>query len=112
MTKYVLMLSIMFFLIALLTNCSSDKSSLGIFEANSDIGDVAIEGSVDYNSEEDSYTISGSGKNMWAEKDAFHYVWKKVSGDISLSTEMSWMGEGKNPHRKSGIISMSGLVIV
>ena len=109
MTKYVVIVSIMFFSIALLTNCNSNQSSLGIFEANSDIGDVIIEGSVDYNSEDGSYTIYGSGKNMWSEKDAFHYVWEKVSGDISLSTKMSWIGKGKNPHRKGGIIIRQNL---
>ena len=29
-----------------------------------------------------SYTVAGSGENMWAAKDAFHYAWKKASGDL------------------------------
>ena len=30
------------------------------------------------------YTITGGGANMWAATDAFYFVWKKISGDISL----------------------------
>jgi len=32
-----------------------------------------------------TYTVSGSGTNMWFNSDELHFVWKKVSGDISLT---------------------------
>ena len=34
----------------------------------------------------------------------FSFVWKKVSGDLELSAEVNWEGEGKNAHRKAGVM--------
>src|SRR5215469_5465488 len=53
-----------------------------IFEGHGDIGSVRRPGSVDYDAGRQTYTISGSGENMWSGKDAFHFVWKKASGDV------------------------------
>lgn len=61
-------------LLVLVSSCKQ-KPAIGIFEANTDIGEVGIAGSVVYDAENESYTISGSGENMWFEKDAFHYVY-------------------------------------
>ena len=97
-----------FFMFLLLLSCGN-QSSMGIFETNLDIGEVGVVGSATYDTETDSYTISGSGENMWLNKDAFHYVWKKVSGDVSLSTRIAWEGKGVNPHRKAGIIIRQNL---
>ena len=109
MTKYVkaLLSFISFLFLAISMNAQS--MSIGIFEATDDIGNVSIKGKSVYDENKDSYTISGAGENMWFEKDAFHYVWKKVSGDISLSAEINWITEGVNPHRKAGVIIRQNL---
>jgi hypothetical protein len=74
---------------------------LGIFEGHGDVGTVLHPGSVDYDAGKQSYTIAGSGENMWFAADAFHFVWKKVSGDVSLAADVNFLGQGKNPHRKA-----------
>jgi TolB protein len=48
--------------------------------------------------------VSGSGTNMWFDSDELHYVWKKVSGDISIAADINWVGEGLDPHRKACLI--------
>ncbi len=75
--------------------------TLGIFEGHGDVGTVLHPGSVDYDAGKQSYTIAGSGENMWFAADAFHFVWKKVSGDVSLAADVNFLGQGKNPHRKA-----------
>ena len=92
----------------LLSGCMQDES-LGIFEGHNDIGKILIPGSIKYDSEKDSYEIAGSGENMWFNEDALHYVWKQVSGDVSLTADIAWIGEGKNPHRKAGIMIRDGI---
>jgi hypothetical protein len=77
---------------------------LGIFENHADVGTVQHPGSVAYDADARSYTVAGSGENMWAAKDAFHYVWKKVSGDVALSADISFIGKGKEPHRKACLV--------
>lgn len=77
---------------------------LGIFEGNGDIGNVGHPGSVEFHSSDSTYTVSGGGTNMWFNNDEFHYVWKKVSGDVSLAADISWVGEGMESHRKACLI--------
>jgi TolB protein len=38
---------------------------------------------------------------MWFVADAFHFVWQKVTGDVSLSANISFVGSGGNEHRKA-----------
>src|SRR5208337_3710590 len=75
--------------------------AIGIFEGHGDVGTVLLAGSVDYDAGKQSYTLAGSGENMWFAADAFHFVWKKVSGDVSLAADVNFLGQGKNPHRKA-----------
>src|SRR5271154_829644 len=74
---------------------------LGIFTGNTDVGTVLHEGSATFDPATAQYTLAGSGENIWFDKDAFHFVWKKVSGDAILSADVSFLGAGTNPHRKA-----------
>jgi hypothetical protein len=89
------------------TNCQDSElviEDLGLFENHTDIGKTKIPGSVNYDAGQKSYTISGSGENMWFTDDAFHFVWMKMSGDVSLAASIKWIGNGVNPHRKACLI--------
>ncbi len=81
----------------------------GIFEANRDIGEVKHPGKVVFNPADSSYTVSGSGTNMWFETDEFHFVYKKVSGDVSLAADIEWLNDGVDPHRKACLILRQSL---
>src|ERR1035441_3401971 len=62
---------------------------LGIFSGQQDVGTVLHAGSAQYDKAHDTYTVSGSGENMWFGMDDIHFVWKKVSGDVSLTDRKS-----------------------
>lgn len=78
-------------------------TSLGIFESQSDVGSVVPPGVASFDSASGVYTIRSAGVNLWVNVDAFHFVWKKVSGDVSLTADvkLSDAGPGSNPHRKA-----------
>ncbi|MHC4426255.1 MAG: TolB family protein [Planctomycetota bacterium] len=82
--------------------CGASASSLGIFDNSSDIGLVERAGSARFNQSSNEYQITGGGANIWGEKDAFQYLWRRDSGDLSLTAKIRWIGEGKNAHRKAG----------
>ena len=64
-----------------------------IFASQSDVGDVLHPGSAEYDANTKTYTVSGSGDNMWASNDEFHFVWKQVSAkDLSLTADISSPG--------------------
>jgi Tol biopolymer transport system component len=83
----------------------TSSGPVGIFEGHGDVGVILHPGSVDFDAAAKTYTISGSGDNIWAVEDDFHYVWKKVSGDVSLTADIAFMGTGGNEHRK-GVLMM------
>ena len=68
-----------------LSLAAQSGSSLGIFDQHSDVGTVLHAGAVEYDAGKQTYTIAGSGENMWSVADAFQFVWKKASGDLVLS---------------------------
>jgi len=81
----------------------------GQFEDNGDIGNVRASGSVSYDSDQQIYTVTGGGYNMWGTHDEFHMVWKKLEGDFLLRTRPSFIGDGEHAHRKMGVIIRSEL---
>ena len=85
------------------------RPDLGIFDGNGDIGHVKHRGSAVFNPEDNSYTISGSGSNMWFNTDEFHFVWKKVSGNVSIAATIEMIGEGVDPHRKACLMIRQNL---
>lgn len=78
-------------------------TSLGIFENQSDVGSVAPPGVATFNAASGVYTIRSAGANLWVNVDGFHFVWKKVSGDVSLTADvkLAGAGPGASPHRKA-----------
>lgn len=90
-------------------SASPAGSALGLFEAHNDVGTVLHAGSVQYDAAKQTYTIAGSGENMWSGKDAFHFLWKKVSGDVMLMADIAFPGKGVNEHRKAVLMIRQSL---
>lgn len=84
-------------------------AGVGAFEAHKDVGEVLHAGAVEYDRAKKSYTIAGSGENMWLGVDAFQFAWKKMSGDVTLSADISFLGSGGNAHRKAVLIIRQSL---
>ncbi|MFO7823337.1 MAG: hypothetical protein R6V72_05320 [Cyclobacterium sp.] len=80
------------------------ENNLGLFQQSLDIGNPAIQGSSSYDQMERKYTLKGSGYNIWFERDEFHYLFRAERGDFVIKTELGFTGEGKDPHRKIGIM--------
>ena len=87
----------------------SPSPSVGIFQEHGDVGEVLHPGSVDYDPAKRSYTLTGSGENMWFKADAFQFVWKKVSGDVTLTADISFLTTSGNPHKKAVLMLRQSL---
>jgi Tol biopolymer transport system component/regulation of enolase protein 1 (concanavalin A-like superfamily) len=46
---------------------------------------------------------------MWFTNDAFHFVWKEMSGDFTLTADVRWPGTNGNPHRKACLVIRQSL---
>lgn len=87
----------------------SQDQTRPLFETSSDVGQVLHPGSVQFDAARKSYRVAGGGANMWSTNDAFHFVWKKISGDVSLAADIAILGQGGDPHRKACLIVRQSL---
>jgi hypothetical protein len=81
-------------------------ASLGIFEGQSDVGSVMPAGTAVYDAASGVYTLTSAGANLWSTADGFHFVWKKLAGDVVLTADIAFpVTTGhSNPHRKGVLI--------
>jgi TolB protein len=80
---------------------SQDKA-IGLFEAQSDIGQVLHPGTATYDSKTRIYHLEGSGYNIWGTHDEFHFLWKKMTGDFILKGDFSFLTSGGVDDKKIG----------
>ena len=85
------------------------QPGVGVFDDHGDVGSVLHAGSAEFDPSMGRYTLSGSGENMWGAKDAFQFAWKKQSGDLGLTADVSFLGAGKDPHRKACLMIRQSL---
>ncbi|MDG3006628.1 cellulase family glycosylhydrolase [Paludisphaera mucosa] len=83
--------------------------AVGMFEGHGDVGEVLHPGAVDFDGAKSTYTVAGSGANMWLATDAFHFVWKPASGDLAMSADVAFLGAGTDPHRKACLMIRQSL---
>ena len=89
----------------------STAKYLGVFEGSADVGSVTPEGNVVYDPAARTYIITSAGANLWSTVDAFHFVWKKVSGDLSLTADIDFPDKTGSPslHRKAFLMIRQNL---
>jgi TolB protein len=85
------------------------SAPVGIFEDHEDVGTVLHSGTADYDRAKQTYTLTGSGENMWLTADAFQFVWKKVSGDVALTADVAFADRGGNAHKKAVLMFRQSL---
>ncbi|HEY2555995.1 MAG TPA: hypothetical protein VGI08_02730, partial [Diaminobutyricibacter sp.] len=82
-------------------------TTIGAFEDHQDIGPVRVAGDASFDGER--YTVTGSGYNMWFDRDEFHFLWKRVEGDIALEATVEFAAAGVDPHRKACLVIRQAL---
>jgi len=90
--------------------------TVGLFTGSSEIGTPSTlgSGSAKFDAATATYTITGGGENMWAAADHFQYVWKKVSGDVTIEATLQFVdsqpaGGTPDPHRKACMVIRQSL---
>src|SRR5215218_6303867 len=84
------------------TITQAQSNAVGIFQNHLDIGNPKNTGTASYDNATQTYTVKGSGSNIWFNRDEFHYLYNKISGDFILTANFAFVGNGGDPHRKIG----------
>src|SRR5271170_4246769 len=82
---------------------------VGIFDGQSDIGGAPVPGSATYDSAAQEYSINSAGSNAAYTRDDFHYLWKKMSGDVSLTADIALPDPTGNNERKAMLVIRQSL---
>jgi hypothetical protein len=82
---------------------------IGAFDAQTDVGGPLMPGSASYDATSGVYTINSAGYNIWYQRDEFRYLWKKMSGDVSLAASVRWPNIDDFHDRKVALVIRDSL---
>jgi hypothetical protein len=85
------------------------NTPIGVFEGQSDIGSALIPGSASYDDSAKQYTIHSAGYNIWYSRDEFRFLWKKMSGDVSLAADVTFPDPKGYGDRKAVLVIRQNL---
>lgn len=89
-------------LLLTLLAAATAAAQTGEFEGQTDVGGARKVAPAGFDAQTESYRVEGSGTNMWGARDEFHFVWRRMRGDFILTARASFVGRGKEAHRKLG----------
>ena len=62
----------------------------GFSMANRTLAAPLVPGSASYDAATGQYTINSAGYNVWYTRDEFRFLWKRMSGDVSLAADINF----------------------
>jgi hypothetical protein len=77
---------------------------IGLFQGQSDVGAAVVAGSNNYDASTRRYTVNSAGYNVWYSRDEFRYIWKKMSGDVSLAADATFPNPQGYNDRKAMLV--------
>src|SRR6476659_10054000 len=105
--KVKLILSSIFSLLIFQSQAQVPGAKVGSFDQFIDVGSPLLKGSASYQEPTQTYHLTGSGRNIWFDQDSFAFLNKKMNGDFILQTQVKFLGEGHEQHRKEGLMIRS-----
>jgi len=85
------------------------ETPIGIFDGQSDIGGPILPGSGSYDAATGKYTIHSAGYNIWYMRDEFRYLWKRMTGDVSLAADIAFPDPKGYDDRKAVLVIRQNL---
>jgi TolB protein len=89
---------------------TAHAADLRLFTDQCDVGKPSTlgPGSLSFDAGKKTYAITGGGENMWAAADHFHFVYKKMTGDVTLAANIDFVGTdpatGKPDNHRKGCL--------
>ncbi len=82
---------------------------IGVFDGQSDVGGAALTGSSSFDAATGRYTVVSAGYNVWYQRDEFRYLWKQMSGDVSLAADVAFPDPDGYDDRKAVLVIRQSL---
>jgi hypothetical protein len=88
---------------------TTELKRIGIFDGQTDVGSAIVPGSSSYDAATGTYKIVSAGYNVWYTRDEFRYLWKKMSGDVSLAADIAYPDQQGFGDRKAVLVIRQSL---
>ena len=75
---------------------------IGVFTGQADVGGALTPGKASFR--QGSYTVTSAGYNIWYGRDEFRYLWKRMSGDVSLAADIAFPKPAGYDDRKAVLV--------
>lgn len=85
------------------------NKAVGQFENSTDVGGPLVPSSASYDAGSKTYTITAGGYNIWYQRDEFHFLWNRMSGDVSLAASVNWPNMDDFHDRKVALVIRDSL---
>src|SRR5487761_2738821 len=85
------------------------SAQIGAFESHADVGVTPKSGDAMFDAATNTYKITGGGANVWDKADAFQFLYKKISGDVTITADVKFLGTGAVGHRKAMLMIRQSL---
>ncbi len=95
--------------LSLCVGCALAAVPLGIFEKDSSVTHGHFAGHADFNAATDEYTLMGSGGEIGGKADGFHYVWTRMTGDITFNAEARFARTGSSERSQAALMIRQSL---
>ena len=82
-----------------------EKTPIGVFEAQADVGAAVAPGTASFAN--GTYTIRSAGYNVWYTRDEFRFLFKSMSGDVSMAADIAYPSGGFGDHKALLMIRQS-----
>jgi hypothetical protein len=90
------------------TSALAQTGKFGAFTNSDDVGAPPLKGSTEFDAGAKHYKITGSGTDIWARADQFHYLWREMSGNFAVTATAKFLTDGI-AHRKAVIMLRQSL---
>ncbi len=86
----------------------AQAGKFGSFTNSDDVGAPPLKGAAEFDASTGQYKITGSGADIWGKADQFHYLWREMSGNFSVTATAKFLTGGIG-HRKAVIMLRKSL---
>lgn len=87
----------------------TEMAKIGQFDGQTDVGGALVPGSSSYDAGTNTYRITSAGYNIWYTRDEFRFLWKKMSGNISLAADIDYPDKAGFGDRKAVLVIRQSL---
>ena len=106
--RYNLYMRGLWFTCFLVVSALAQTGKFGTFTNSDDVGGPPLNGAAEFDASTGQYKITGTGTDIWAKADQFHYVWREISGNFAVTATAKFLTEGIG-HRKAAIMLRKSL---